>query len=118
LNIVTPLLTLYAHVPLLLNSRIACTTPLHTAAPHQTGPHEETVGEIREFQKLFLAPGFLAYSGVLIAVALVIIFYFAPKYVCTPQIIGEIYLTMNMKISHLRDAQVRQEEHALVHLRV
>ncbi|XP_006457269.1 hypothetical protein AGABI2DRAFT_212615 [Agaricus bisporus var. bisporus H97] len=44
------------------------------------GPHEDSVGQIREFQKLFLAPGFLAYAGVLIVVSLVIIFYFAPRY--------------------------------------
>ncbi|KAL0956980.1 hypothetical protein HGRIS_003081 [Hohenbuehelia grisea] len=44
------------------------------------GPKEASVGQIREFQKLFLAPGFLAYAGTLIAISLVIIFYFAPKY--------------------------------------
>ncbi|KAF9523471.1 magnesium transporter NIPA-domain-containing protein [Crepidotus variabilis] len=44
------------------------------------GPQEQTVGQIREFQKLFLAPGFLAYISVLIVASLVIIFYFAPKY--------------------------------------
>ncbi|KAF5346710.1 hypothetical protein D9756_010428 [Leucocoprinus leucothites] len=44
------------------------------------GPKEESIGQIREFQKLFLAPGFLAYAGTLFAISLVIIFYFAPKY--------------------------------------
>ncbi|KAK7043109.1 hypothetical protein VNI00_008463 [Paramarasmius palmivorus] len=44
------------------------------------GPKEETVGQIRDFQKLFLAPGFLAYASVLIAASLVIVFFFAPKY--------------------------------------
>ncbi|KAF8196583.1 magnesium transporter NIPA-domain-containing protein [Pholiota molesta] len=44
------------------------------------GPQEQTVGQITEFQKLFLAPGFLAYISVLITAALVIVFYFAPKY--------------------------------------
>ncbi|KAK7448811.1 hypothetical protein VKT23_013541 [Stygiomarasmius scandens] len=44
------------------------------------GPSEESIGQIREFQKLFLAPGFLAYASVLIAAALVIIFYFGPRY--------------------------------------
>ncbi|KAF5337657.1 hypothetical protein D9758_012997 [Tetrapyrgos nigripes] len=44
------------------------------------GPSEQSVGQIREFQKLFLAPGFLAYASVLIAAALVIIFYFGPRY--------------------------------------
>lgn len=43
------------------------------------GPKEESVGQIREFQKLFLAPGFLAFAGSLIAASVVIIFYFAPK---------------------------------------
>ncbi|KAF9010815.1 magnesium transporter NIPA-domain-containing protein [Cyathus striatus] len=43
-------------------------------------PQEESVGQIREFEKLFLAPGFLAYTSVLISAALVIIFYFAPRY--------------------------------------
>ncbi|KAF8649136.1 hypothetical protein AX16_005999 [Volvariella volvacea WC 439] len=44
------------------------------------GPKEASVGQIREFQKLFLAPGFLAWTGVLIAASLVIIFYFARRY--------------------------------------
>ncbi|THH28306.1 hypothetical protein EUX98_g5879 [Antrodiella citrinella] len=44
------------------------------------GPQEPSVGQIREFEKLFLAPAFLVYGSVLIAAALVIIFYFAPKY--------------------------------------
>jgi drug/metabolite transporter (DMT)-like permease len=43
------------------------------------GPQEASVGEIREFQKLFLSPGFLSWASVLIALSLVIIFYFAPK---------------------------------------
>ena len=34
-----------------------------------------------EFQKLFLSPGFLIYGGILIAASLVIVFYFAPRYV-------------------------------------
>ncbi|THU83461.1 DUF803-domain-containing protein [Dendrothele bispora CBS 962.96] len=44
------------------------------------GPSEQSVGQITEFQKLFLAPGFLVYGSVLIAAALVIIFYFGPRY--------------------------------------
>ncbi|KAF9449647.1 DUF803-domain-containing protein, partial [Macrolepiota fuliginosa MF-IS2] len=44
------------------------------------GPKEDSVGQIREFQKLFLAPGFLAFAGSLLVASLVIIFYFAPKY--------------------------------------
>ncbi|THG95295.1 hypothetical protein EW026_g6339 [Hermanssonia centrifuga] len=44
------------------------------------GPSEQSVGQITQFQALFLSPGFLAYGSVLIAAALVIIFYFAPRY--------------------------------------
>jgi len=44
------------------------------------GPQEASVGQITEFQKLFLAPGFLVYASVLIIASLVIIFYFAPRY--------------------------------------
>ncbi|EKM54923.1 uncharacterized protein PHACADRAFT_259088 [Phanerochaete carnosa HHB-10118-sp] len=44
------------------------------------GPSEPSVGQITEFQKLFLSPGFLVWGSVLIVVALVIVFYFAPRY--------------------------------------
>ncbi|KAG2341086.1 DUF803-domain-containing protein [Suillus weaverae] len=44
------------------------------------GPQEQTPGEIEQFKKLFLAPGFLAYISALITIALSIIFYFGPKY--------------------------------------
>ncbi|KAF8629284.1 hypothetical protein AX15_003531 [Amanita polypyramis BW_CC] len=44
------------------------------------GPKEQSVGQIRQFQKLFLSPGFLAYGSVLIVASLTIIFYFGPKY--------------------------------------
>ncbi|KAI0644678.1 DUF803-domain-containing protein [Trametes meyenii] len=44
------------------------------------GPQEESIGQIREFQKLFLAPGFLVYGSILIVAALVIVFWFAPRY--------------------------------------
>ncbi|KAI0630136.1 DUF803-domain-containing protein [Trametes polyzona] len=44
------------------------------------GPQESSIGQILEFQKLFLAPGFLVYGSILIAAALVIIFWFAPRY--------------------------------------
>ncbi|KAG6822666.1 hypothetical protein H0H93_005107, partial [Arthromyces matolae] len=47
------------------------------------GPSEQTVGEIREFQKLFLAPGFLVWGSILIATSLVIVIFFAPKCVST-----------------------------------
>jgi len=45
------------------------------------GPQEASVGQITQFQKLFLAPGFLVYGSILIAVSLAIIFYWAPKFV-------------------------------------
>ncbi|CAL1705871.1 unnamed protein product [Somion occarium] len=44
------------------------------------GPEESSIGQIREFQKLFLAPGFLVYGSILIATSLVIAIYFAPRY--------------------------------------
>ncbi|KZS98516.1 DUF803-domain-containing protein [Sistotremastrum niveocremeum HHB9708] len=44
------------------------------------GPQEPTVGEIKAFEKLFLAPGFLIWAGALIVASLSIIFYFGPKY--------------------------------------
>lgn len=44
------------------------------------GPKEESVGKIREFQKLFIAPGFLTWIGVLITASIVIVIFFAPKY--------------------------------------
>jgi len=43
------------------------------------GPKEETVGQIEEFQKLFLAPGFLAFTGVVILASLCIIIFVAPR---------------------------------------
>lgn len=43
-------------------------------------PSEQSVSTIDAFKHLFLAPGFLSYGAVCIAVALSIIFYFAPKY--------------------------------------
>ncbi|KAH9041156.1 magnesium transporter NIPA-domain-containing protein [Lactarius hengduanensis] len=44
------------------------------------GPQEASVGQIVEFQHLFLSPLFVVYSSLLIAGALSIIFYFGPKY--------------------------------------
>ncbi|KAJ7162279.1 magnesium transporter NIPA-domain-containing protein [Mycena filopes] len=44
------------------------------------GPTEASVGQIVEFQKLFLSVGFLVYAGILITAALVIIFYAAPRW--------------------------------------
>ncbi|KZT63689.1 DUF803-domain-containing protein [Daedalea quercina L-15889] len=44
------------------------------------GPQESTPGQIRQFEKMFLAPGFLAYGSTLIVAALVIVFFFAPRY--------------------------------------
>ncbi|KIJ40930.1 hypothetical protein M422DRAFT_32046 [Sphaerobolus stellatus SS14] len=44
------------------------------------GPTEQSVGQISEFKKLFLAPGFLVWTGVLIVASIVIIIFFIPKY--------------------------------------
>lgn len=46
------------------------------------GPQEDTPGQIRQFEKMFLAPGFLAYGSTLIVASLVIVFFFAPR--CVP----------------------------------
>ncbi|KAF7357952.1 DUF803-domain-containing protein [Mycena venus] len=43
------------------------------------GPTEASVGQILDFQKLFLSIGFLIYAGILITAALVIIFFAAPR---------------------------------------
>ncbi|EJD35553.1 DUF803-domain-containing protein [Auricularia subglabra TFB-10046 SS5] len=43
-------------------------------------PPEATVGQIKEFQKLFLAPGFLGWTGFLVAASLTVMFYFGPRY--------------------------------------
>lgn len=51
----------------------------HCPSFHHIGPQEQTVSRIKDFEKLFLAPGFLAYISVLIIASLVIVFYFAPK---------------------------------------
>ncbi|KZP34213.1 DUF803-domain-containing protein [Athelia psychrophila] len=44
------------------------------------GPNEASVGQIVEFQAMFLAPGFLAYICTLIAISLSIMFYFGPRH--------------------------------------
>ncbi|CCM06109.1 uncharacterized protein FIBRA_08358 [Fibroporia radiculosa] len=44
------------------------------------GPQEASVGQITQFQSMFLAPGFLVYGSILIAASLSIIFIFAPRY--------------------------------------
>ncbi|KAG8864279.1 hypothetical protein FRB96_006100 [Tulasnella sp. 330] len=44
------------------------------------GPQEQSAATIDEFKHLFLAPGFLAFGGVVIAVALIIIIFIAPRY--------------------------------------
>ncbi|KAG6877156.1 hypothetical protein C0993_009862 [Termitomyces sp. T159_Od127] len=44
------------------------------------GPTESSVGQILEFQKLFLSPGFLAWGSVLIGASVVIVVFFAPRY--------------------------------------
>lgn len=44
------------------------------------GPEEQSVTTIVAFKKLFLAPGFLSFGSVVIAVSLFIIFFVAPKH--------------------------------------
>ncbi|KAH9083336.1 DUF803-domain-containing protein, partial [Lactarius deliciosus] len=48
--------------------------------PCANRPQEASVGQIVEFQHLFLSPLFIVYASLLIAGALSIIFYFGPKY--------------------------------------
>ncbi|KAF9502789.1 hypothetical protein BS47DRAFT_1461462 [Hydnum rufescens UP504] len=43
-------------------------------------PQQQSVTTIAEFKHLFLAPGFLVFGGAIILVALVIVFFIAPKY--------------------------------------
>jgi|SRR6267142_213157 len=47
------------------------------------GPQEASIGQIVEFQHLFLSPLFIVYTTVLILVSLTIIFYFGPKSIFT-----------------------------------
>ncbi|CAE6430143.1 unnamed protein product [Rhizoctonia solani] len=44
------------------------------------GPKESTVGQIREFEKLFVSVGFLIYGGLVIAASIGIIFFVAPRW--------------------------------------
>ncbi|KAF8133038.1 magnesium transporter NIPA-domain-containing protein [Mycena galopus ATCC 62051] len=44
------------------------------------GPSEASVGQILDFEKLFLSVGFLVYAGILISAALGIIFFAAPRW--------------------------------------
>ncbi|GAA6023085.1 hypothetical protein JCM11491_002328 [Sporobolomyces phaffii] len=44
------------------------------------GPQEQTASTIKEFQKLFLSPGFLVWTSLVIVAALALIFFVAPKY--------------------------------------
>lgn len=43
------------------------------------GPEESTASTIVEFQKLFLAPGFLVFGSVVIVSSLVLVFFIAPS---------------------------------------
>ncbi|KAG6902501.1 hypothetical protein C0995_015693 [Termitomyces sp. Mi166 len=43
------------------------------------GPSESAPGQIREFQKLFLSPGFIAWGSVLIVASIIIVIFFAPS---------------------------------------
>jgi hypothetical protein len=47
---------------------------------HPAAPAEQSIGEIEQFQKLFLAPTFLVYIGVLFSLALSVVFYFGPRH--------------------------------------
>lgn len=61
------------------------------------GPQEQTPSEISQFKTMFLAPGFLAYIGVLITIALSIIIYFGPKSVFSPAPSLNSYVTRHGK---------------------
>ncbi|KAG8912876.1 hypothetical protein FRC00_003580, partial [Tulasnella sp. 408] len=50
------------------------------------GPKEQSVSTIAEFKHLFLAPGFLAFGSVVIAVSVIIVLFVAPKYGTTHMI--------------------------------
>lgn len=43
-------------------------------------PEQKTSGNIREYEKLFIAPGFLVWLGICIVTALALIFFVAPRY--------------------------------------
>lgn len=58
---------------------------------------------------MFIAPSFLAYMGVLIAIALSIIIHFGPKSVHGPP---------RLQVAHSIPRQVWQAEHDLVHHRL
>jgi drug/metabolite transporter (DMT)-like permease len=44
------------------------------------GPKEQSVGQIKVFEKMFLAPGFISWGAILIVASASIVFYFGPKY--------------------------------------
>lgn len=44
------------------------------------GPESQTKATIREFEKLFLGPGFLAFGSIVIVVSLGLIFWAGPRY--------------------------------------
>lgn len=48
------------------------------------GPQEASVGQIVQFQHLFLSPLFVVYASLLILASMTIMFYFAPKSIFTP----------------------------------
>lgn len=43
-------------------------------------PEQKTSGNIRQYEKLFIAPGFLTWLGICVVSALVLIFFVAPRY--------------------------------------
>lgn len=66
-------------LPTLVSLERYCDVQVGSVIIALNGPSEQSVGQITEFQKLFLSPGFLVYGSILIVAALVIIFYFAPR---------------------------------------
>jgi len=64
-----------------LTSRLLTSLQVGSVVIALNGPKEESIGQIEEFQKLFLAPGFLAFTGVVILASLGIIIFVAPKWV-------------------------------------
>lgn len=43
-------------------------------------PEQQSVTKIRDFEKLFIAPGFLVWAGLLITAAIFSIFFLVPRY--------------------------------------
>ncbi len=63
--------------------RVIVAVALFSSLTDHSGPKESSIGEIVEFQHLFLSPLFVVYMSLLILGSLVIIFYFGPKSIFT-----------------------------------